>query len=302
MASIRLSDVSLTLPVRAGLSSSRPKRALSGGAFGHLVNRAARRRVQVDVLERITLSVGPGERVGIMGRNGSGKSSLLRVMAGIYEPVTGTVEVEGWSSPFLELSAGFEPEESGYDNIYYRGYLLGLNKATIDEHLHEIIEFAELGDFIYLPVYTYSSGMRARLAFAVSTCVAPDILLLDEWVGAGDGAFLEKAKQRMMGFVMKARVLVFVTHNRSMLRQVCDRGLILDKGQIILDGPIEETVGHYEREILQLPRRGAKRPRGPGNIHRHSQPQSQVSPEGDSDRSSQAVERPSANDRQREDA
>lgn len=252
MASIEVSGVSLEIPINRQ-HARRIRTPHDQGRFGRMVARNnGSNRMVVQVLDDVSLTVRPGQRLGLLGRNGSGKTSLLRVMAGIYEPNRGRVDVQGRINPFLDMSIGFDPESSGLENIFYRGYMLGLNKKVIQAKIDDILEFSEIGDFAHMPVYTYSSGMRLRLALAISTCIEPEILLLDEWVGAGDAGFLEKARDRMMNLVEQSSTLVVASHAKPLLRRLCDTIAVLDRGQVRFIGKPGEAIAFYDSEILQM--------------------------------------------------
>ena len=203
------------------------------------------RSYRVAALKDINLEIQHGERVGLMGLNGAGKSTLLKVLAGIYPPTAGRVERRGHICPMFEFATGFEMNQSGWDNIRIRGLLLGMSPDEIESKLHEIAEFTELGEFLSYPVRTYSSGMFIRLAFAVSTSINPEILLLDEIMGAGDIQFAEKAKKRMFEFMEQGKILVFSSHNAELLGTFCERTIWLNKGQIVADGPTGEVTEQY---------------------------------------------------------
>ena len=196
-------------------------------------------------LRGIDLSIGKGERVGILGPNGAGKSTLLRILAGIYPPSTGTVRVDGSIAPLIEMGAGFNVELSGTDNIFLNGALLGFHRREMRDRLDRIWDFSGLGEFAELPLKYYSSGMLSRLAFAVATEVEPDILLLDETLSAGDASFVDKARERIMGLIDRSDAVIVVSHDMIALQQVCSRGIWLDRGQIVADGPIGEVVERY---------------------------------------------------------
>jgi lipopolysaccharide transport system ATP-binding protein len=206
---------------------------------------------RVEALKDINLNIHQGEHVGLMGLNGAGKSTLLKVLAGIYPPTAGHVERRGHVCPMFEFATGFEMNQSGWDNIRIRGLLLGMSPAEIESKLHEIAEFTELGEFLSYPVRTYSSGMFIRLAFAVSTSINPEILLLDEVMGAGDIRFAEKAKKRMFEFMEQGKILVFSSHNADLLSTFCERTIWLDKGKVIADGPTTEVTAMYRSMASQ---------------------------------------------------
>jgi ABC-2 type transport system ATP-binding protein/lipopolysaccharide transport system ATP-binding protein len=166
-------------------------------------------------------------------------------MAGIYEPIAGTISSRGRISPMFDIALGIDSEISGYDNIRLRGMILGLSAREIEERIPDIVEFTELGDYLDIPVRTYSAGMMTRLTFAVATCFAPEILLMDEWIMAGDAAFLAKAKNRIESFVAKASILVLASHSLETCRQFCNRAVWMEKGQIRATGPIDEILDAY---------------------------------------------------------
>jgi lipopolysaccharide transport system ATP-binding protein len=212
---------------------------------------ASPRSYRVEALKDINLDIREGERVGLVGLNGAGKSTLLKVLAGIYPPTAGHVERQGHVCPMFEFATGFEMNQSGWDNIRIRGLLLGMSPSEIEEKLDEIANFTELGEFLSYPVRTYSSGMFIRLAFAVSTSINPEILLLDEVMGAGDARFAAKAQKRMFEFMEQGKILVFSSHSFDLLRTFCERTVWLDKGQVVADGPTAEVTARYQRTVLQ---------------------------------------------------
>lgn len=201
----------------------------------------------VHALKRISVQIGPGERVGLLGHNGAGKSTFLKVVAGLYPISGGTVEVEGAVRGLFDLSLGFEPEATGRENILYRGLLLGLTPTYMRSIESEIVAFADIGEFIDYPIKTYSAGMLVRLAFAISTSVSGEILLLDEIIGAGDATFFQKAKNRIVRLVENSEILILASHDFSALEGTCTRGLVLHRGEIVHDGPIAGAVREYKR-------------------------------------------------------
>ncbi|THV23064.1 ABC transporter ATP-binding protein [Peteryoungia ipomoeae] len=207
-------------------------------------------RVKVDdihALKDVSLSILPGERVGLLGHNGAGKSTFLKMVAGLYPISSGEKVVEGTVRSLFDISLGFEPEATGRENILYRGLLLGLTPKFMRAMEAEIVEFADIGEFIDYPIKTYSAGMQVRLAFAISTAVGGDILLLDEVIGAGDANFMLKARKRIRELVEKAEILLLASHDFPSLRSICSRGLVFHHGQLIYDGDIGEAVDHYNR-------------------------------------------------------
>lgn len=202
-------------------------------------------RVLVKALEDISFSIREGERVALLGHNGAGKSTLLRALAGVYTPKEGTAEIVGDIGSLIDISLGINPEATGRENVLIRGRLLGLANHEITEKYAEIVEFAELGDFMEMPVRTYSSGMNLRLAFAVSTVVRPEILLMDEWLSVGDADFQEKAEARLRELVSETKILVIATHSRELVEAVCNRAIWLEHGQIKMDGSAGEVSKAY---------------------------------------------------------
>lgn len=204
----------------------------------------------VHALKNINLTFRDGERIAIIGHNGAGKSSFLKMLAGIYPPTSGNMVVEGKISSMFELATGFEMEANGWDNIYLRGLMLGESPSSIKSKMKEIAEFSELGDFLNMPVKYYSSGMFVRLAFSTSTAVEPEILLLDEIVAAGDAAFIEKATKRMNQMMDTAKIMIYVTHSMQQAVQMCNRCIWLEKGVIMADGDPKEVTDKYLTSLL----------------------------------------------------
>ncbi|WP_291484643.1 ABC transporter ATP-binding protein [Acidovorax sp.] len=202
----------------------------------------------IHALKNISLEVKGGERIGLIGHNGAGKSTFLKTVAGLYPISSGSVKVGGQVRSLFDLSLGFEPDATGRENILYRGLLLGLSPAFMREKQKEIVDFAGLGHFIDYPIKTYSAGMQVRLAFAISTSVGGDILLLDEVIGAGDANFMEKAKQRISDLIEHAEILILASHDFAALKRLCVRGLVLQQGNIVFDGPIDEAVQYYKEK------------------------------------------------------
>src|SRR5271165_3904539 len=196
-------------------------------------------------LRNINLRINHGERVGIVGGNGAGKSTLLRLLARIYPPSSGTVEVRGNVAPLIEMGAGFNAELSGFDNILYNGAMLGFTRPQMLSKVEGIHEFTGLVEFADMPLKYYSSGMYMRLAFAIATEVNPDILLVDESLGVGDAAFQEKAKARIQTLLDRSKVVVLVSHDLESLRELCTRGLWIQQGRLVADGPIGEVIDRY---------------------------------------------------------
>lgn len=199
----------------------------------------------VHALQNFSMDVSIGDRVGVIGRNGSGKSTLLKTIAGIYPIESGVLEVQGKIRSLFDISLGFDLESTGRENIVYRGLLLGATPSEIEGKLDEIIAFADIGEFIDYPIKSYSSGMLVRLAFAVSTSINGEILLLDEVVGAGDAKFITKAQKRIYELMSDAKLMVFVSHDLNMIKNVCNRAIWLDGGIKRADGTPEDVVKMY---------------------------------------------------------
>jgi ABC-type polysaccharide/polyol phosphate transport system ATPase subunit len=196
-------------------------------------------------LKNIDLTVKSGERVGILGHNGAGKSTLLRLMARIYPATSGSLKVRGKVAPLIEMGAGFNHELSGLDNIMLNGAMLGFGRREMAPRVDGIFDFTGLREFSELPLKYYSSGMYLRLAFAIATEIDPDILLVDESLGAGDAAFVEKAKARLRGLLDRSNVVVVVSHDMTSLREICTRGIWMSKGRVVADGPMGDVIDAY---------------------------------------------------------
>ena len=229
----------------------------TSGFKEYLINKINRRRYveeksrELLALQNINLSFSEGERIGIIGLNGSGKSTLLKVIAGILKPTRGLVDVTGTIQSMIEVNAGFNPEFSGRENIYFNGYMLGFTKKEIKDREKDIIEFSELGKFIDVPVKYYSSGMSVRLSFSMATCINPEILLFDEMLSAGDASFINKATNRMDELVGKAKIIILVSHDLGLIEKMCRRVLVLEKGQIAFDGPTKTALDFYLAKVNQ---------------------------------------------------
>ena len=200
-------------------------------------------------LTDVSFELEKGDRLGILGFNGAGKSTLLKVIAGVFRPTKGTVERTGVLAPLIELGAGFDPQYTGMENIYLYGACLGYSHKFIDEKLQDIIDFSELKDFIDVPLKNYSSGMKARLGFAIATIVEPDILILDEVLSVGDAKFKKKSEAKLMSLLEKDVTVLFVSHNTDQVRRLCNKAIILDKGKVIDSGDVESVTNHYEELV-----------------------------------------------------
>ncbi|WP_421222166.1 ABC transporter ATP-binding protein [Aeromonas sp. 602293] len=207
--------------------------------------KAERSVSDIHALKNITLEINNGERVGLLGHNGAGKSTFLKTVAGLYPISSGKLIVEGQVRSLFDLSLGFEPDATGRENILYRGLLLGLSPTFMKEKENEIVEFAGLGEFIDYPIKTYSAGMQVRLAFAISTTVGGDILLLDEVIGAGDANFMAKAKSRISQLIENAEILILASHDFGALKEICHRGVVFHHGEIVFDGDMPNAIEYY---------------------------------------------------------
>jgi ABC-type polysaccharide/polyol phosphate transport system ATPase subunit len=241
---LTLKDVSVSFPIYQSGSRSLKKQLLYRGTGGHLA-RDANHRIVVEALRNVSLSFKAGDRVALIGSNGAGKTTLLRVMAGVYEPSSGEVVCRGRISPMFDVSLGIDSEISGFDNIRLRGLILGLSASEIESRMQDIVEFTELGDYLDIPVRTYSSGMMTRLTFAVATCFSPEVLLMDEWIMAGDASFLAKAQHRAQSFIERVNILVLASHSLEICRQWCTKAAWMERGEVKMLGDIEPVLEAY---------------------------------------------------------
>jgi ABC-2 type transport system ATP-binding protein len=216
------------------------------GVVGGNIDSDARKVPIIEALRDITVTIEEGDRVALVGHNGAGKSTLLRLFSGIYEPTRGTALVEGRVAPVFDLGVGMDPEITGYENIMIRGLFLGMSRKQMEARVDEIAEFTELGDFLAMPLRTYSTGMRVRLALGVVTSIDPEILLFDEGIGAVDAAFLDKAKGRLAELVSRAGLLVFASHSDEFLRQLCTSAIWMEHGRVKQVGGLREVLTAYK--------------------------------------------------------
>ena len=243
LVSIVTKDACVDFPIFDAKSQSL-KKTVMGLVGGNI---ATGRKVPIiEALRDINLDLQHGARVGLVGHNGAGKSTLLRLLSGIYEPTRGVAEVRGRVAPVFDLGVGMDPEVSGFDNIVVRGLFLGMTRKQMEQRVDDIAEFTELGDFLRMPLRTYSTGMRIRLALGVVTSIDPEILLLDEGIGAVDAAFLEKSKTRLRELVDRSGLLVFASHSNEFLRELCDTAIWMQNGSIHRHGEIEEVLAEYQ--------------------------------------------------------
>jgi len=236
MGYIRAKDIVVEFPIY-GTGSRSLKKTFIRAATGGILEKDAADHVLVRALDKISFEAREGDRIGLMGHNGSGKTTLLRVIAGAYEPVSGSIEVRGQIASMLKITLGMDPEATGRENIFLRGTVMGLRKREIEHMIDDIAEFAELGDYLDIPMRTYSSGMAMRLAFGVATSVSADIVLMDEWMSVGDKDFAVKGQARLQRLVDKAKILVLASHDETLLKNNCSKILELSHGRLVPEHP-----------------------------------------------------------------
>jgi len=244
MAEINLESVNVEIPVFNSQGRSL-KKTLMGIATGGKIGLTESGKTVVQSLDDINLKVANHERIGLLGHNGAGKSTLLRVLGKVYTPTSGKARIIGSIGSLIDISLGIDSEATGLENIFLRGALLGLSKKKIEGELPEIVEFSELGDFINMPVRTYSTGMHMRLAFAVSTIIRPEILLMDEWLSVGDQGFQKKAEKRLTEIVDQSNILVIASHSRELIEKCCTRAIWLEHGKIVMDSDVHSVCNAY---------------------------------------------------------
>nr|WP_285295441.1 ABC transporter ATP-binding protein [Aureimonas altamirensis] len=249
MASISLQGVSVDIVVFDASSRSLKKKVLSAATGGQIRPQEGKGKLSIRAIDDLTLDLPHGTRLGLVGHNGAGKSTLLRVLAGIYEPTAGTLRVEGETAAMFDIGFGMDPDASGWDNIILRGMFVGYSRKEIEARQTEIGESTGLGDFLNMPMRTYSAGMSTRLAFAISTSITPEVLLIDEGIGAGDAAFLEQAERRLNEFIGQAGMLIMASHSEELLRKWCTTGLWMEHGKMRSHGSLEETLEVYRQSL-----------------------------------------------------
>ncbi|CAN0653707.1 O-antigen export system ATP-binding protein RfbE [Nitratireductor aquimarinus] len=228
MVSITAENLGLAYRLREKITLARSSKTnVTGGRLESVGNRR-----QVTALDGVNFALTSGDRLGLVGSNGAGKTTLLKVLYGIYAPTSGSVKIDGRVDALFNINLGFRREATGRRNIELRGLINGWDASVIESRMEEIIEFSELGDFIDLPFKSYSQGMAARLAFSAATCLEPEILLMDEWIGAGDPGFQEKARKRMDALAKRAGIIVLASHNHSLLKKTCNKILELERGHV----------------------------------------------------------------------
>jgi len=246
---IRLDNVSIEFPIYQGSSRSLKKALIATSTRGNLA-RDGLDRVMVRALSNLNFELQSGDRLALIGPNGAGKTTLLKTLAGIYEPTQGRFHSVGKVSSLLNTQVGLNTDATGRENIILRGMFMGMHPKEMHRLAPEIAEFTELGEYLDMPVRTYSAGMMVRLAFAISTCVAPEILLMDEWLSVGDAQFLEKAQRRIEGFVLGSNILVLASHSFDLVEQWCNRAILLHHGKIAMMGTVKDVIAGY-RELIE---------------------------------------------------
>jgi lipopolysaccharide transport system ATP-binding protein len=247
MATIEFTNVCVDFPIYNGKSRSL-KTKLAQIATGGRLGSDRQGRIIVKAIDNLSFSFKNGDRVGLLGHNGAGKSTLLRLLGGVYEPSSGIARIEGTLGSLIDISLGIDQEATGRQNIYFRGCLLGMSKSEINQQIDNIIDFSELGNFIDMPLRTYSSGMHLRLAFSVATVLRPEILLMDEWLSVGDEGFKHKAEQRMSELVQSTNILVIASHSLEIIQNTCNRVIWLKHGKLQMDGEPSLVVSNYLKQ------------------------------------------------------
>ncbi len=246
MVCIQVKSVSVDLPVFSGVDRSLRRKMIPRVVTGGQIVQEDGLPTVVHALHDINLTINDGDRVGLIGRNGAGKTTLLNTLAGIYVPTRGSVETDGRISALFDINTLMDPELTGYENIRYAGTLLGFRKGEFETLIENIADFTELGDYLAMPVRTYSSGMRVRLSFALITSTEPEILLLDEALGAGDAHFMEKAWDRAGDFYERLKIMVLATHSDVLIQELCNKAVLMDHGRILAAGPVDEVLERYQ--------------------------------------------------------
>lgn len=236
-SSIQALDLSVEFPIFENSHRSLKKKVLNLTTGGIIGNDAGNHPV-VTALNQLNFRFGDGDRIGLVGHNGSGKTTLLRVLSGIYSPTRGSLDLKGRVASLLDVSSGVDPDATGFENIYLRGIMNGFKPSRIKDKIDEIADFTELGEYLNLPVRTYSSGMMLRLTFAISTSIEADILIMDEWLSVGDADFQSKAAERLKRLVDNASILIIASHSPELIQNICNRRILLEHGRIMADEPI----------------------------------------------------------------
>ena len=247
MARLILENVNVDIPIPSMRARSLRTVAIAKARAigGQIINSGTEISV-MRALENVSFSLKDGDRLGLVGPNGAGKTTLIRVLSDVYQPTAGVYRREGTLVPMLDLNLGFDDEATGSENIFMRGLMIGLSRKEIESRVEEISAFSELGEYLGLPLRTYSQGMRLRLMFAIAVTVSGDIVLMDEWISVGDESFKHKAQERLQEVIGRAGILVIASHDNAILRENCNLALRLEKGRITAFGPINEVIGEED--------------------------------------------------------
>lgn len=238
---INVNDLDITFKVASNRLTDKVREGLVGGKIS-----SSKSVARIEALRNINLNIKDGERVALIGHNGSGKTTLLKALSGVYSPSIGSIEVSGVVHSLINLGIGIDEDLSGYENALTKVRQYGIGASDVAGYVKDIETFAELGDFFYLPMKSYSAGMKARVLFAISTSVKPDILIMDEWIGAGDQSFKEKANNRIHKMAQESGILLIATHSASIIREWATRLIWMHKGEIIMDGDVAATLKAYQ--------------------------------------------------------
>ena len=241
---LEVDSLTLDIPI---YNASRSFRSVLANRLGGVINRNQKSGlVSVRALDNVSFRLEHGDRLALIGHNGAGKTTLLRLLAGVYKPLVGMYRYSGRITPLFNISIGLDLDDTGFENILTMGMYLGMSKHEIRSKREEIIQFSELGDYIHLPVRTYSEGMMMRLSFATATSMDPDILLMDEGIGAGDLNFAEKAQARLENFYSRMNILVIASHAESLVRRLCNKALLLKHGKVVASGSVDDVMTLYK--------------------------------------------------------
>lgn len=243
MTSIQLRNVVIDIPIFD--STARSVKTTAFHSIGGALGRRAGNVFTIRALDRIDLDLRDGDRVGVIGHNGAGKTTLLRLLAGIYEPTAGSVKIDGRVAAMFDVGLGMNGDATGHDNIRLMGLYLGMSMAEIERKVADITQFSELGDFLHLPVRTYSQGMLARLAFSLATSVDPEILIIDEGIAAGDAAFMSKASNRLLAMIERSNILVVASHSLDLIKKHCSQCVFMEHGRVVMLGPTDDVAAAY---------------------------------------------------------
>lgn len=243
MTSIQVRGVVIDIPIFD--STARSARTTAFHSIGGALGKRAGNIFTIRALDGIDLDLGNGDRIGVIGHNGAGKTTLLRLLAGIYEPTAGSVKIHGRIAAMFDVGLGMNYDATGYDNIRLMGLYLGMSLSEIEKKVADIIQFSELGDFLDLPVRTYSQGMLARLSFSLATSVDAEILIIDEGIAAGDAAFMSKASNRLLAMIERSNILVIASHSMDLIKKHCSQCVFMEHGRIVKFGPTDETILAY---------------------------------------------------------